>query len=135
VHLRVDGQGRPITFILTAGQRHEATVFEALLEQGTVKRVGRGGQRRKPTRISGDKGYSSKKIRVYCRRKGINHTIPWKRNEKHRGRFDRAAYKRRNVVERCINRLKQFRRIATRYEKRAVNYLAMLKLAAIMLWL
>ncbi len=120
---------------MTAGQRHEATVFEALLEQGTVKRVGRGGQRRKPTRVCGDKGDSSKKIRAYCRCKHINHTIPWKRNEKHRGRFDHTAYKRRNGVEQCINRLKQFRRVATRYEKRAVNYLAMLKLAASMLWL
>jgi transposase len=83
----------------------------------------------------GDKGYSSRQIRRYCRRQGIRHTIPWRRNEKRRGRFDWAAYKRRNVVERCINRLKHFRRVATRYEKLAVNYRAMLTLAAIMLWL
>lgn len=52
-----------------------------------------------------------------------------------RVRFDKVAYRKRNVVERLINRLKQFRRIATRYEKRAVNYLAMLTIAAITLWL
>jgi transposase len=52
-----------------------------------------------------------------------------------RVRFDKAAYRQRNVVERLVNRLKQFRRIATRYEKRAVNYLAMLTIAAITLWL
>ncbi len=105
------------------------------MEQGAVKRAGGARPRRKPKRVSGDRGYSSKQGRRYRRRKAIAHTIPWRRNEKHRGRFDRAAYRRRNLVERCINRLKQFRRVATRYEKCAVNYLAMLKLAAIMLWL
>ena len=130
----MEGRGKPITFLLTAGQRHEAPQFAALMEQGAVQRAGRGGSRRKPTRVSGDKGYSSKQIRRYCRRKGIRHTIPWRSSEKHRGRCDRAAYKRRNEVERCINRLKQNRRVATRYEKRAENYLAMVTLAAILLW-
>lgn len=105
------------------------------MEQGAVKRTGRGHARCKPRRVSGDKGYSSRAIRCYCQRRGIRHTIPWRRNEKHRGRFDRAAYKRRNEVERCINRLKQNRRVATRYEKLVVNYVAMLTLAVIMLWL
>ncbi len=62
-------------------------------------------------------------------------TIPRKTNERRTGRFDRALYRTRNRVERLINRLKQSRRIATRYEKRAENYLAMLTIAAIMLWL
>jgi transposase len=135
VHLRVDGKGKPITFVLTPGQRHEAVVFEALMEQGAIKRPRRGRPRRKPKRVCGDKGYSSQRIRRYARRKGIRQTIPRRRNEKQRGPFDREVYRRRNVVERCINRLKQFRRVATRYEKRAENYLAMLILAAIMLWL
>lgn len=135
MHLRVEGKGKPITFVLTPGQRNEAVIFEELMEQGEVKRVGRGRPRRKPKRVAGDKGYSSKKIRRYLRSKGIRQTIPRRSNEKHRGRFDREAYKRRNRVERCINKLKQNRRIATRYEKYAVNYLAMLTLAAIMLWL
>jgi transposase len=56
-------------------------------------------------------------------------------NETHRGKFDKLIYRERNRVERCFNRLKQFRRIATRYEKNAQNYLAMLTIAAIMLWL
>jgi transposase len=110
-------------------------VFEALLEQGAVAQPGRGRPRRKPQRVVGDKGYSSKRNRSYARRKGMRQTIPRRRNEKHRGRFDHAVYRRRNVVERCINRLKQYRRIATRYEKQAENYLAMLTLAAILLWL
>ena len=135
MHLRAEGTGKPITFILTAGQRHEAVVFEELMEQGAVKRTGRGRPRRKPKRVVGDKGYSSKKIRAYARGKGIRQTIPRRSNEKHRGKFDREVYRRRNEVERCINRLKQNRRIATRYEKLAVNYLAMLTIAAIVLWL
>ena len=61
--------------------------------------------------------------------------IPTKKNERPTPRFDRAAYRERNVVERLINRLKAFRRLATRYEKRAANYLAMCTLAAIVIWL
>jgi transposase len=69
------------------------------------------------------------------RRRGIRLTIPRKSNERRRGKFDKLVYRQRNVVERCFNRLKQFRRIATRYEKKAENYLAMLTLASIFLWL
>jgi hypothetical protein len=69
------------------------------------------------------------------RRHGIRLTIPRKRCERRTGPFDRTIYRLRNAVERLINRLKQFRRIATRYEKRAENYRAMLLIAAILLWL
>jgi transposase len=69
------------------------------------------------------------------RRRGIRFTIPHRSNERRRGTFDRVLYRQRNRIERLINRLKQFRRIATRYEKRAENYLAMLTIAAILLWL
>ncbi len=100
-----------------------------------MKRSGRGRPRLRPHRVVGDKGYSSGAIRCYLRRRGIRLTIPRKDNEKHRGQFDKAIYRTRNVVERCFNRLKQFRRIATRYEKNAENYLAMLTLASIQLWL
>lgn len=89
----------------------------------------------RPHRVVGDKGYSSGAIRRYLRRRGIRLPIPRKDNEKHRGQFDKAIYRTRNVVERCFNRLKQFRRIATRYEKNAENYLAMLTLASIQLWI
>jgi len=65
-------------------------------------------------------------------RRGIRVTIARQRSEKRHGPFDKAAYRQRNRVERCINRLKQYRRIATRYEKRAANYLAMLTLVAIL---
>jgi transposase len=105
------------------------------MEQGSIKRAGRGRPRLLPGRIVGDKGYSSKKIRLYLRRKGINYTIPRKSNEKHTGPFDKAIYRGRNRVERLINRLKHNRRIATRYEKLAENYRAFLTIAAILLWL
>ena len=89
----------------------------------------------RPRRVIGDKSYSSKEIRRYLRRRGIRITIPRKTNERRGGPFDRAIYRTRNRIERLINRLKQFRRVATRYEKRAENYLAMLTIAAIILWL
>jgi len=124
-----------MTFVLTAGQRHEATQFEVLMEQGAVKRVGRGRPKLRPKRVLGDKGYSSRKIRRYLKRRGIGYTIPRRRDETRTGPFNRTLYKERNYAERLINRLKQFRRVATRYEKRAVNFLAMITLASIMLWL
>ncbi len=105
------------------------------MEHGAVKRATCGRPKRRPRRVVADKGYRSKQIRQYLRRRGIRMTIPRKTNERRMGRFDRAMYRERNRIERLINRLKQYRRIATRYEKRAVNYLAMLTLVAIRLWL
>jgi transposase len=124
-----------MTVVLTAGQRHETTKLEVLMEQGAVKRVGRGRPRLRPERVLGDKAYSSRKIRRYLKRRGIGYTIARRCDETRTGPFNRALYKERNYVERLINRLKQFRRVATRYEKRAVNFLAMITLASIMLWL
>lgn len=124
-----------MTFVLTPGERHELSVAETLVEQGAVKRAGRGRPKRRPKRIVGDKGYSSRKFRHFLRQRGIRYTIPRKVNEHRGGAFDRQVYRQRNRVERLLNRLKQFRRIATRYEKRAANYAAMLTVAAIVLWL
>jgi transposase len=135
VHLRAEGTGKPMTIVLTPGERHEATAFEQLMEHGAVRRPGRGRPKRRPKRVVGDKGYSSRKIRAYLRRRGIRYTIPRKTNECRTGPFDRAIYRQRNRVERLINRFKQFRRLATRYEKRAENYHGMWVLAAILLWL
>jgi transposase len=124
-----------VCFALTGGEQNECTVFEALMEGGSIKRAGKGRPRRLPGRIVGDKAYSSNKIRLYLRRKGVNYTIPRRSNETRTGPFNKAVYKQRNRVERLINRLKQYRRIATRYEKRAENYRALLTIAAILLWL
>lgn len=124
-----------MVFVLTAGERHEITVFEQLMTQGAVKRAGRGRPRRRPKRVVGDKGYSYRSVRRCLRRWGIRYTIPHRSNQSKSGPFDRALYRERNRVERLFNRLKQFRRIATRYEKLAASYLAMLHLAASLLWI
>jgi transposase len=124
-----------MVFILTEGQRHEQPVLPLLMERGAVKRPGRGRPRIRPDRVAADKGYSSPPIRRNLKERKIGVVIPTKADEVPDPAFDREAYRDRNVVERLINRLKQWRRIATRYEKRAANYLAMLTLAAILLWL
>ena len=124
-----------MTFILTPGQDHESTVLRPMMERGAVKRRGRGRPRVRPRRVVGDKGYSSRENRQYLRRRGMRLTIPRKKNERRRGRFDKAIYRMRNRVERLINRMKQFRRLATRYEKRAENFRAMWVIAATLLWM
>ncbi|BFL66112.1 hypothetical protein SKB0092_43950 (plasmid) [Roseomonas mucosa] len=130
LHLRAEGNGRPITAVLTGGERHEQIALEALLDGGAIRRPGRGRPRLRPRRVAGDKGYSSPTARDRLRGRHIRPVIPSKSNQRRQPRFDRAAYRRRNLVER-----KQFRRIATRYEKRAVNYLAMVHLGMLLLWL
>ena len=85
--------------------------------------------------MAGDQGYSSPTARGRLRHRGITPVIPTKSNEPCDPTFDREAYRLRNRIERLINRLKQFRRIATRYEKRGVNYLAMLTIGMSLLWL
>jgi len=118
IHLRCEGNGLPITFLLTVGERHEAVVFEQLMKQGVVKRAAAGRPCLRPRRVVGDKGYSSGAIRRHFRQRVIRLTIARKVNERQRSKFDKSIYCQRNQVERCFNRLKQFRRIATRYEKK-----------------
>jgi transposase len=135
LHLRAEGGGKPIIAVLTAGERHEQIALEDLLDGGAIRRPGRGRPRLRPHRLAGDKGYSSPTARRRLRQRRISPVIPTRRNERPQPAFDREAYRERSKIERLINRLKQFRRVATRYEKRAANYLAMVTLAMIMLWL
>ena len=103
--------------------------------------TGRGRPRKRPDRLIADKGYSYERCRRALRRRGIPHTIPERRDQRARrarrpGRkpaFDKDAYRRRNAVERCVNRLKQWRGVATRFEKRAANYRATVVVAALMI--
>ncbi len=131
-----DGRGLPLAAHLTAGQRHEAVGFEPAMDSVRVRRpVGR--PRTRPRRLAGDKGYSYGRIRRWLRRRRIKAVIPQRKDQRARRRrgrppaFDREAYRRRNVVERCVGWLKECRSVATRYDKLAVNYLAMVKLAMI----
>ncbi len=130
---------------MTAGQRNEAPELGPLLDAIRVARPeGTPGRpRKRPERLLADRGYAHDSCRALLRRRGIPHTIPERKDQKERRRrrggrppsFDDDAYRRRNVVERCVNRLKQWRAVATRYEKRAANYRAMTTIAALMIWL
>ncbi len=124
-----------MTLMLTPGQAHEAPVFPQLLAQGAVRRPGRGRPRLRPKRVAADKGYSSRAIRQGCRRRGIRITIPRKANEHRSGPFDRTLYRLRHRVENLIGRCKQFRSLATRYEKRGESYRALWVIAFVMLWI
>ena len=143
LHLSCEGKGRPLSVVLTGGQRHESTQLEAVLDEIRVPRVGRGRPRKKPDRLIADKGYSYPTCRDLLRKRRIPHTIPERRDQRERrarcaGRkpgFAKEAYRRRNVVERCVNKLKQWRAIATRYDKRALNYRAGVIIASLMIWL
>ena len=122
-------------FVLTPGERHDTVAFPKLVMGGLVKRQGRGRPKYRCRYLAGDKAYSSSEIRQQLRKLGTTPIIPTRSNQKRRGRLNLGLYRERNRVERLINRLKQYRRIATRYEKYAVNYLAMLMIGAIRLWL
>ncbi len=94
-----------------------------------------GRPRKRPGRLAGDKAYRGRRVRDWLRVHGIGRVIPSAENERarHDGRvkFDKLAYRRRSIIENCIGWLKECRRIATRFEKLAVNYAGMLKLAMI----
>jgi transposase len=130
---------------LSAGQGHSSTQLEGLLDAMRVARAQSmpGRPRKRPTHLLADRGYSFESCRRLLRRRGISHTIPEREDQKerrarHPGRrpgFDGEPYRRRNVVERCVNKLNQWRGIATRYEKRSANYRAMVVIAALMMWL
>lgn len=146
VHLAVDGRGLPLSIVLTPGNVNDATAFADVLAGIRVPRAVTGRPRTTPERVLGDKAYSSRAIRHLLRRRGIAATIPERRdqaaNRRRRGRFggrppvfDKEFYRDRNVVERCFARLKQFRAIATRFDKLADPYRAGVVLASLILWL
>jgi transposase len=124
-----DGGGTPLAVEVTPGQSHESTQFEKVIDAVPL----RDGQL--PQAISGDKAYGLSRIRQWLQAHHVRAVIPTKSNQARRPDFDRQAYRQRNVVERCIGWLKECRRIATRFEKLAVNFLAMLKVAMIQRYL
>jgi transposase len=134
IHLLVDGNGTPLEAEVTAGQVHDSQQLEPVLKKVHVKQK-RGRPKSRPKRLAGDKGYSSGTIRSFLKDRGIEPIIPHKDNEKARHdpevKFDKETYKRRSIVEQSIGWLKECRRIGTRYEKLAINFLAMVKLAMV----
>jgi transposase len=135
-----------MSILLTPGQAGDNPQLLPLLDQIAVGRDGPGRPRKRPTRVLADKAYSHPSTRAALRRRGIKFTSPQRRDQiaqrRRRGSrggrppaFDPDLYRDRNVVERCFNRLKQFRDLATRYAKRAAYYRAEIVIAAIVLWL
>lgn len=133
--MRVDGKGRPLRFLLTPGQSHDQNGFAPLINGLQVRSGKRGRPRSRPRKIVADAAYLAGANRRLLRQHGVGCVIPRAKNHRRRGSFDKAAYRQRNQVERFFARIKQFRRIATRYEKLAVHYLAIVTLAAVVIWL
>ncbi|MFJ8137402.1 IS5 family transposase [Streptomyces sp. NPDC096013] len=143
IHLACDGRGRPLAFTLTGGNVNDCTQFEAVMARIRIQRCGPGRPRTRPDLVAADKGYSSTKIRSYLRQRGIKAAIPERidqingriRRGESRCRLDRAAYRRRNLVERCFNKLKHNKALATRYDKRARHYQSLVTIACLRFWL
>jgi transposase len=119
---------------VTAGQVHESTRVETVMDEVAVPQP-LGRPRTRPKRLAGDKAYRGRRVRNWLRARRVGRVIPSAENERarydRRVKFDKLAYRRRSIIENCVGWLKECRRIATRFEKLAVNYLGMLKLAMI----
>lgn len=132
--------------LLSGGQASDGTFLEPLLDRIRVGRPGRGRPRKRPTTLRMDKAYGARKYRQLLHRRKIRCVCPERKDAQkarlRRGcrggrppKFDAEAYKGRQVVERGFNRFKDFRGIATRYDKRGQQFLAAVQVVAIMLWL
>lgn len=132
--------------IVTAGQCADVTQTALVLDAICVHRPGRGRPRKRPPRLRVDRAYGARQTRQLIQRRGIQCVCPERADAKaarlRRGcrggrptSFNRDDYKGRNVIERAINRLKDFRAVATRYDKRGHNYLAAVFIATIVIWL
>ncbi len=130
--------------MITPGQRHESTQVAAVLDGIRVSQPGERGRPRKHlAHLIVHKGYSYPACRQLLRRRGIPHIIPERCDQLERKMrrpgqplgFGAATYRRYDVIQRCVNKFKRWRGIATRYEKRAVNYRTMVVIATLMIWL
>jgi transposase len=146
IHLAADQRCRPVARLTTPGQHGDCPQFIPLMNAIAIRRRGPGRSRRRPGRAMADKAYSSAGNRAWLRQRGIKTVIPVKEDQKqhrrNRGRaggrppaFDAGWYTKRNTVERCFSKLKQFRAVATRYDKRERIYQGTIDVASIRFWL
>lgn len=126
IHVVCEAKGIPLGITATAGEKGEAPEFENVMNSISLP-IHRKSKR--PKALAGDKAYSSGAIRNWLRQRAIKDVIPTRTNETRNPRFAKQLYRQRNTVERLIGRIKEFRRIATRYDKNKENYLAMIKIA------
>ena len=123
IHILVDALGNPVEFILTGGQQADVTQAEALMQEHQADAV------------IADKAYDSDAVVDAAKRQGAEAVIPSKKNRKVPREYDKHLYKDRKKIEWFINLLKQYRRVATRYEKTARNFLGFVHVASIMILL
>jgi transposase len=122
-HLVCDSHGIVLAVCVTAGQRHESKSFAQAMQR--AQRPRRTGRPRWPRRGVGDKGYSYPSVRRWLRRHHIKPVIPTRKNQPREEDFDKQTYRRRNIIERVVGWFKWCRALATRYDKLAVNYIAL----------
>lgn len=123
IHLLCDSHGFILGIHVTAGQVHESKAFEATMARRLFQQ--RPGQRLWPRRLAGDKGYSYPRIRRWCRRRQVQAVIPTRSNQPRDEQFDQEGYGQRHIVEQVVGWYKEYRSLGTRYEKLAVNYVAL----------
>ena len=123
IHALADALGRPLRFILTGGEAGDITMAPALLADTEARGV------------IADKAYDSNALRQLIADTGMLAVIPSTRSRKVAIPHDTALYKERNRIERCFNKLKHFRRFATRFDRRAVHFLAFVHIASAMIWM
>ena len=123
IHAAGDALGLPVRLIGTPGQRHDIAFAHDLVEDIDAEA------------LLADKGYDANHLVEKIEQKGAQVVIPPKRDRKIQRPYDIELYKERNRIERFFNKLKQFRRVATRYDKLLANFMGFVKLAAIAIWL
>jgi transposase len=129
VHLLVTDRGIVLGIYVTPGQQHESTAFKPLLRRVLLPR--HRGASYWPTKLAADKGYSYPHIRRWSRQHHIRTVIPTRKNQPKEDSFDKASYRRRNQIERVVGHYKECRALGTRYEKLAVDYVALWMVAVI----
>jgi len=117
----VNKDGRPVCFLLSGGQREDSTMAVDLLSEFSIA----------GSNILGDKAYGARKILEYISEQGGTYTIPPRKNLHKPWKYDLEIYKNRNIIERFFNRIKAFRRVATRYDKLASSFYAFVFISSI----